>query len=96
VVVAEDPATAIIGVLVEWECFFGPPQRGEVDSEVVGGHEGVGVVVAEDPATAVEDLLADLVGRWVVAEVSVGVCAVLPCGEGVEVVLAEVVGPRVM
>ena len=47
VVVAEDPAAAGEGVLVEGAGLLVLTQRAQVDGEVVGRAEGVGVVVAE-------------------------------------------------
>ena len=47
-VVAEDPAAAGEGVLVEVAGLLVLAQRAQVGGEVVGRGEGVGVVVAED------------------------------------------------
>lgn len=48
VVVAQDPAAAGEGVLVEGTSLLVLAQPGQVDTEVVGRAEGVGVVVAQD------------------------------------------------
>src|SRR5690242_17845008 len=52
VVVAQHPAAAVEGVLVQIPGSLHLAQRAQVDGQVVGGVQGVGVVVAEDAAAA--------------------------------------------
>ncbi len=61
-VLAEDPATAGEGVLVEGAGPLVLTQPAQVDGEVVGRAEGVGVVLAQDPAAAGEGVLVEVAG----------------------------------
>ena len=46
------------------------PKRLQVDGEVAGRGEGVGVVVAEDPAAAGEGVLVEVAGLLVLAQLT--------------------------
>ena len=88
-VVAQDPAAAGEGVLVEGAGLLVLAQRVQVDGEVVGRGEGVGVVVAQDPAAAGEGVLVEGAGLLVLAQrVQVG-GEVVGRAEGVGVVVAQ-------
>ena len=57
VVLAEDPAAAGEGVLVELPGLLVVAQRPQDEAEVAGRAQGGGVVLAEDPAAAGEGVL---------------------------------------
>ena len=60
VVLAQDSAAAVQGVLVQ---VAGGPylaQGAQVGGQVLRGSQGVGVVLTQDPAAAVQDVLAQV------------------------------------
>ena len=71
-VLAEDPAAAGEGVLVEVAGLLVLAQRAQVVGEVAGRGEGVGVVVAEDAAAAGEGVLVEGAGLLVLAQLAAG------------------------
>src|SRR5215472_6810727 len=62
VVVAQDVAAAVEGVLVQVAGGLQVPELEQVGGEVAGGGQSVGVVVAQDVAAAVEGVLVQVAG----------------------------------
>ena len=71
-VLAQDPAAAGQGVLVEGAGLLVVTQCGQVGGEVVGRGEGVGVVLAQDPASAGQSVLVEGAGLLVVTQLRTG------------------------
>ena len=71
-VVAENAAASGEGVFVEVAGPLVVAQLGEVDGEVVGGGEGVGVVVAEGAAASVEGVLVQFASPLEFAQLRTG------------------------
>ena len=67
-VVAEHPPAPGEGVLVQLAGLLVLAQREQVDGEVAGRGEGVGVVVAEHPPAAGEGVLVQVAGLLVLAQ----------------------------
>ena len=65
VVLAQDPASAGQGVLVEGAGLLVLTQRVQVEGEVAGRGEGVGVVLAQNPASAGQGVLVEGAGLLV-------------------------------
>ena len=59
VVLAQDSAAAVQGVLTQVAGRLHLAQHGQDDGQLVGGVQGVGVVLAQDPAAAVQEILID-------------------------------------
>ena len=92
-VVAQDPAAAVQGVLVQVAGGLHLPQLAQVDGEVAGGVQGVGVVVAEDPAAAGEGVLVQVAGFGVAAHVPQRPGQVVSRPPACAVVVAEPLAP---
>ena len=60
VVLAQDAAVAVEGVLVQVAGGLDVAQLAQVDGQVVGGVEGVGVVLAQDAAAAGKGVLVQV------------------------------------
>ena len=61
-VFAQDAAAAVQGVLVQVAGCLYLTQRAQVEGQVSGGVQGVGVVLAQDPAAAVQRVLVQVAG----------------------------------
>ena len=88
-VVAEDPAGAGQGVLVEAAGLVVVTELAQVAGEVAGRAEGVEVVLAEDAAATGEGVLVEAAGLFVVTEPAPVDGEVAGRAEGLGVVLAE-------
>jgi hypothetical protein len=66
-VVAQDASAPGEGVFGQGAGRLVLAQRGQVDGEVVGGGQGVGVIVAEESPAAGEDVLVETARALVVA-----------------------------
>jgi hypothetical protein len=82
-------AAAVEGVFVEFVSLLVFAQRAQVDSEVGGGVEGVGVVVAEGAAASVEGVFVQFASLLVLAQLAQVDGEVVGLGEGAGVVVAK-------
>ena len=89
VVVAQDAAAAVEGVVVQVAGGLDLAERAQVGGQVVGGVQGVGVVVAQDAAAAVEGVVVQVAGGLDLAERAQVVGQVVGGVQGVGVVLAQ-------
>src|SRR3974377_96648 len=62
VVLAQDPAAAVQGVLAQVAGGLQVAQRPQVGGQVFRGGQGVGVVLAQDPVAAVQGVLVQVAG----------------------------------
>ena len=92
-VLAQHPAAAVQGVLVQVAGGLHLPQLAQVDGEVIGGDQGVGVVLAQHPALAVQGVLVQVAGFGVAAHVPERPGKVVRDRQRVLVVVAEPVAP---
>ena len=93
VVVAQDPAPAVQGVLVQVAGGLRLAEPVQVGGEVIGGGQGAGVVLAEDPAAAIQYVLIQVAGLGPAAHLLQRPAEVVSDRQRVLMIVAEPVTP---